>query len=152
LVDVKSASSFSFKKFKDGNLADDDPFGYRGQLQSYLEASQDDPLLTDKDRAAFLVMDKTLGHICLDFHDRVGPSIIPYLESRKMVLEDKGTLPYRGYSDIADGKSGNRKLDVACSYCSFRETCWPGLRTFIYSNGPRHLTRVERTPDVPELV
>ena len=31
LVDVKSASDYGFKKFKDGQLVNDDPFGYIAQ-------------------------------------------------------------------------------------------------------------------------
>ena len=66
-------------------------------------------------------------------------------------LADPDTpIPERCYPDIPDGKSGNMKLSVPCSYCSFKEHCWPELRTFIYSNGPRYLTKVVRTPDVYE--
>jgi len=39
LVDVKSASSFGFKKFKDKSIATDDPFGYLDQLDGYLVAA-----------------------------------------------------------------------------------------------------------------
>ena len=35
VTDVKSASSFGFKKFKDGQLAIDDPFGYIDQIKAY---------------------------------------------------------------------------------------------------------------------
>ena len=35
VCDVKSASSFSFKKFKTGELVGDDPFGYHAQLSGY---------------------------------------------------------------------------------------------------------------------
>ena len=42
-VDVKSASPYAFKKFKDGTLRDDDPFGYISQLSSYVYAGKDDP-------------------------------------------------------------------------------------------------------------
>jgi len=35
LVDIKSTSTFGFKKFKDATLAYDDPFGYLAQLKAY---------------------------------------------------------------------------------------------------------------------
>jgi hypothetical protein len=64
--------------------------------------------------------------------------------------------PTRCFEGIPDGKSGNMKLGVNCSYCAFKAPCWAdandgeGLRLFIYSTGPRWLTEVEREPDVPE--
>ena len=38
VVDIKTASSFAFKKFKDGTLHTSDPFGYMAQLSGYEEA------------------------------------------------------------------------------------------------------------------
>ena len=37
VVDIKTASGFSFKKFKYGTLREDDPFGYMAQLSGYEE-------------------------------------------------------------------------------------------------------------------
>ena len=68
-VDVKSCSPFAFKKFRDGELRDNDPFGYISQLSSYVYAAKDDPLVTDKNRGAFLAIDKVNGEICLDVYD-----------------------------------------------------------------------------------
>lgn len=149
VVDCKSASSFSFKKFKEGLKHEDDGFGYLDQLQAYLYASQDDPVVTDKGRAAFLVIDKTLGHITLDIHkktDKDFPKIVA--EKREAVTQEKP--PARFYKDIPEGKSGNRKLGIECSYCNFKSKCWPSLKTYVYARGPVYLTNVERTPDVPE--
>ena len=39
LTDIKSASSFAFKKFKDNRLSDDDPFGYISQISAYATKS-----------------------------------------------------------------------------------------------------------------
>ena len=149
VTDVKSASSYSFKKFQEGRLADDDAFGYVDQLQSYLYAGQTDNKVRDKDRAAFLVLDKVLGHICLDIHEKKD---LPYdaIYRHKKEVVNSPELPDRAFEDIPDGKSGNRKLGVNCSYCPFKSTCWPNLRTFIYSNGPAFLTEVKREPNVPE--
>lgn len=152
LVDVKSASSYSFVKFRDGKLHEEgnDPFGYRGQIQSYLEASQDDPLVTIKDKCAFLVMDKTLGHVVLDIHDKVKFDVRKHTRS---IIEqmDGGTTPDRAFKPVPDGKAGNMKLGMQCSYCNMKHACHPNVRTFIYSNGPRYLTKVVRVPDVVEV-
>jgi hypothetical protein len=149
VVDCKSASSYSFKKFKEGLKTEDDGFGYLDQLQSYLYASQEDEKVTDKSRAAFLVIDKTLGHICLDIHKKSGKDYPKLFEQKKVSVALK-TPPPRAYSDTPEGKSGNRKLGMECGYCPFKKTCWPGLRTFIYANGPTYLTVVEKLPNVPE--
>mgnify|MGYP003119666918 FL=1 len=68
-VDVKSCSSYAFKKFKEGRLREDDPFGYISQLSSYVYAGKDDPLVTNKTQGAFLAVDKQNGHVCLDVYD-----------------------------------------------------------------------------------
>lgn len=150
LSDVKSASSYSFKKFQDGTLAQDDPFGYIGQIQTYLEGSQDDPLVTDKDRCAFVVLDKTLGHICVDIHERVDFDVREITRGKlEMVKSD--VIPDRAFDPVPDGKSGNKKLGIQCSYCDFKRVCYPELRTFIYSNGPSYLTTVKREPNVLEV-
>lgn len=150
LVDVKSASSYAFKKFKEGTLAQDDPFGYRVQLQSYLHAGQNDPVVTDKNRAAFFVVDKTLGHMCLDFHEKEEWDLSTAYKQR-IDSVNSPNLPDRSFPPVEDGKSGNMKLDTFCSYCSVKKACYPELRTFIYSNGPRYLTRVEREPNAHEV-
>lgn len=62
-----------------------------------------------------------------------------------------GPKPERAFQPEPDGKSGNMKLGLQCSYCNMKHACYPNLRTFIYSNGPRYLTTVVKTPDVPEV-
>jgi len=47
--------------------------------------------------------------------------------------------------------SPNMKLPMMCSYCDFKKTCWPNLRSFAYSGGPVHLVDVVNEPDVPEI-
>lgn len=152
LVDVKSASTYGFKKFKENKLKEDDPFGYISQLAAYLLASQDDPLVTNKTHAAFLVMDKQHGHLVLDVYDLTDEmeKMKGLIQERKEMVREL-TPPPRPYKDKPHNKSGNRKLDVACSYCEYRYQCWPGLRTFFYSYGPVHLTKVVDEPKVKEL-
>jgi len=148
IVDCKSASTYSFGKFKQHLTPEDDSFGYLSQLDHYLHADD-----SSNGQGAFLVIDKTLGHITLDKHKRSNKTTEDLTKeiARKRNVLASPKPPPRCYTDIPDGKSGNRKLDVVCSYCPFKKTCWPGLRSFLYSTGPRYLTRVERLPDVPEV-
>jgi len=59
---------------------------------------------------------------------------------------------------VPEGKSGNMKLGVNCSYCPHKVTCWDdanngdGLRLFLYSNGPMWLTEVQKEPKVQEII
>lgn len=153
VVDVKSASPYSYKKFFDGTLFENDPFGYIGQLSSY------GTTVEPGKPAAFLVADKVHGDIGLSevSEEVVAKYNVPErIDHLKRVIESP-ELPPRCYEDIPEGKSGNRKLGVNCSYCPFKKECWKdanngrGLRTFLYYKGPVFLTNVEREPDVPEI-
>ena len=149
-VDMKSASTYSFKKFQNGDLEKDDPFGYVIQLQSYMHSGQNDPIVTDKTRGAFLVVDKTLGHICLDFHPyKELPMEAIYERKRQIVSEDHP--PARKFEPVPEGKAGNLKLGMNCSYCGFKDKCYPNLRTFLYSTGPVHFPKIVKEPLVPEI-
>ena len=155
LLDVKSASSYSFAKFKNGLQSEDDAFGYLTQLGSYLLGSRDDSRVTYKNEAAFLVIDKVSGALCLDRHTFTEEDfdvLNSNIKERKDTLNKKEYTPDRGFEAVAEGKSGNFKLGVNCSYCDFKSHCWPELRTFIYSgNRPVFLTHVEKVPNVPEV-
>lgn len=148
-VDVKSASAFGFAKFRDHKLSEDDPFGYKDQLQSYLHSGQTDPVVTDKTRGAFLVVDKVMGHLCLDVHEyHAIPWEQVYNFKKSMVTLPEP--PNRAFLPEPDGKGGNTKLGTFCSYCDHKKSCYPNLRTFLYSSGPRFLVSVENEPMVPE--
>ncbi len=148
-TDVKSASTYAFRKFKDGTLEEDDPFGYMEQLGGYVTAEGGGP-------GAFLVADKTLGHLTLMKVDAETFESLR-IEDRIEHLKGMNELPPRCYDDVPEGKSGNRTLDVGCSYCTKKHKCWAdanggvGLRTFLYSSGPKYLTHVEREPNVREI-
>lgn len=150
LMDVKSASSRSFTKFASGLTPEQDDFGYLWQLAGYYHADGG----TSKP-PAFLAIDKQLGKIALDIHSVESLPTRSDIEGRiskaKQVLSEGTTPPERGYKTEPEGKSGNLKLGVACSYCSFKKVCWPGLRAFNYSHKPVFLTRVVREPNVPEI-
>lgn len=143
LVDVKSASPYSFSKFKDGLQASQDSFGYLTQLGGYGKA-------LGKTRGHFIAVNKVLGHVAVDTQTLPDINYEQRVEDVQKVLE-QNEPPDRAFSDEPDGQSGNRKLGVACSYCAFRETCWPGLKTYDYSGSPRFLTQVKREPRVPQV-
>jgi len=148
VVDVKSASPFGFKKFKTNSVTEDDPFGYVQQLAGY------SAVLNPGEAAAWVAFDKVDGEICVS---SLSASIIKDFDPGQRITHLKevvasDTPPDRCYPDEPDGQSGNRKLGTACSYCSFKQECWPGLRTFLYSGRPRFLTNVAKEPNVPELV
>ena len=151
LIDCKSASAYSFKKFKQNNLLEDDPFGYIAQISAYAEANQ-------VNKAAFLVIDKSSGEICLTpVHQ------MEMINAKERVKHLKGMVsnnhvPDRCYDPVADGESGNLKLAIGCVYCSHKRECWQdanhgkGLRAFRYSRGLSYLTRVAKEPKVEEVV
>lgn len=150
IVDVKSAASRSFLKFKDKTIATDDTFGYLDQLDGYLVGSLDDPLVRVKDKAYLLVIDKQLGHMVLYPHDLREQSIRQRIRYYKQIVESVNP-PACECGTVADGKSGNLRLDVRASYSSFKYCCNPKLRTFLYAGGPVFLTKVVRKPDVTEI-
>ena len=152
-VDVKSCSSYAFKKFKEGNLRDDDPFGYISQLSSYVYAGKDDPLVTDKTHGAFLAIDKQNGHICLDVYDFTEELKTKEAEMKEAVAMVKGEIPEDRVKPVPQSKtSPNMKLSMACSYCEYKKLCWPNMRKFVYSYGPEFLVHIEKEPRVAETV
>tara|TARA_R100001480_G_scaffold37863_3_gene50693 strand:- start:8829 stop:9671 length:843 start_codon:yes stop_codon:yes gene_type:complete len=144
LTDIKSASSFAFKKFRDNKLTEDDPFGYIAQISAYATRRGDK-------EAAFFAIDKNSGELAITkVHDLEmidANARVNYLKG----IMDTDTPPPRCYNDVPDGKSGNRKLTTGCTYCGYKTRCWDNLRAFKYSNGVRILTHVAKTPDVEEV-
>lgn len=144
LVDVKSASGYGFSKFKEGIKPENDAFGYLRQIGAYRKAGKND-------KAAFVAVDKSQGHICVDEHgedlDGDYGKLIHDVQSAISLPEP----PDRAYDDEKFGESGNRKLGIACSYCDYKKTCYPNLRGFAYERGPKFLTVVRREPNVPEI-
>lgn len=152
LIDVKTASPFSFKKFKMGGLIEDDPFGYIAQLSSYLHASQKDPLVTNKTHAAFLVVNKVTGEILLDIHDL--SHMLKDIEARVQGVVEMvaGSIPSVRLAPVPQYKTGdNKKLCMSCSFCEYKKTCWPEMRTFQYSGGYEYLVEVHKEPRATEV-
>jgi len=151
-IDVKSCSPYAFKKFKEGDLRGNDPFGYISQLSSYVYAAKDDPLVTDKTRGAFLAIDKVNGEICLDVYDfteELKTKEQEMLAAKELV---SGDIPTERISPVPASKSSpNTKLDKSCQFCEYKKACWPNLKMYQYSYGIEYLVHVEKPPKVPEV-
>ena len=152
LVDVKSASPYAVQKFRNRSITEDDPFGYMEQLSGYCEAY-------GKVDGAFWAVNKVNAELTLckfEWDELETYMVSERIDYLREVLEAPEP-PERCYSDIPEGKSGNMRLDVGCRYCKFKMSCWSdanggvGLRTFIYSDGPRHFTHVAKEPRTQEV-
>lgn len=147
VTDVKSASTFGFKKFKDGKLHEDDPFGYIGQIKAYAHSE-------GETQYGWLAIDKVNGHLTYLKYDESEPhpkeldySIVERVKHVKQMVEGPEPITLC-YQPVPDGKSGNEKLAIGCSYCQYKQHCYPNLKTYIYSSGPRYLSKVVREPNV----
>lgn len=149
-TDAKSASPFAFKKFERGLQPEEDAFGYISQINNYIEAGKDDPLVSDKTRGAFLAMNKVTGDLALDIHQKSPVPVEEIIKYKKEMVAQR-LPPERCYEPEPMGKSGNMKLGLNCSYCAFKKKCWPEMRTFLYATGPVFLTEVKEEPRVPEV-
>jgi hypothetical protein len=150
VIDIKTASSYAFRKFKNDTLKDDDTFGYLSQLSGYETAEK-------TKEGGFLVLNKESGELTLhrpSFFDK--PNIKTKIKDVKKAIKlDKP--PKLCYTPIPEGKSGNMKLPRGCFYCRHKNECHKdandgkGLRVFKYSKGLTYLTKVEKEPNVLEI-
>lgn len=150
VIDVKTASGYAFKKFKDGTLAEDDTFGYMSQLAGY-EAGH------GTSNGGFLAMNKENGELALYIPEELDkPNIETKIDTVKKSLK-KQTPPELCYLPIPDGTSGNMKLPRGCFFCRHKVECHKdsnngkGLRVFKYAKGLTYLTQVVKEPKVDEI-
>ena len=146
IVDFKSCNSRSFETIKRKQMVND-PFlsSYLDQMDGYLVGSLEDPLVTVKDKGYIFAIDKTLGHMCLYEHCIRESSIRERIGRSKWIVAQPSP-PDCTCGVQPDGESGNIRLDAKASYSNFKHSCFPHLRTFLYSEGPRYLTVVKRRP------
>jgi len=149
ICDVKSASSFSFKKFQTGEIVSDDPFGYHAQLSGYETANG------TKD-GGFLVVDKSTGDICFYKPDDMAkPNVKTLIKDLKNALE-QDTPPEKCYP-YKEEKNGNKTLAIGCQFCPHKWECHTdanggkGLRVFRYANKDTILADVIKLPKVDEV-
>ncbi len=147
-VDVKSTTKFGILKFRDGNMAEKDDFGYVDQLKAYAHSE-------GERKFGWLAMDRDSGNLATlvyDLDDEDHPmhkfysgDIEERIEHVKKSLESEDR-PSLCASPEEDGKSGNLKLSTICSYCKFKLHCWPNVRGFYTGSGPKFLTTVVKVP------
>lgn len=122
--DVKTASNWSFNnKFESAEkLAADDPFGYIAQICGYAHADGVEP-------GGWIVLNKNT----MEF------KFVPYdLDNKDEVVRDVADKveelernEFRRCFEPVDeffrrNPTGNKKLPITCSFCSFRYDCWEG--------------------------
>lgn len=147
LVDLKSASPQSYKKFASGSLPHNDPFGYLAQISGYREA-------LGYDKVAFLAIDKVSGDLCVYKPDV--EFVLP--DPHKVIEEAREAISTKNFKDLPPcekpvpaGKSGNEKLSTGCKYCAYRDKCWDNLRVFLYKTGPEYFTKIVKEPQPKEI-
>jgi len=150
VVDVKTASGYGFRKFKDGTLPEDDAFGYMAQLTGY-EAAE------GTNGGAFLALNKESGELALFKPDNFDkPNIKKKIKDVKNVIAIDSP-PDFCYNNIPEGKLGNMKLPRECTYCRHKFECHKdsnegqGLRVFKYSKGLVYMTQTPNPPRVDEI-
>lgn len=150
-VDIKSASSFAFRKFALATLWKDDPFGYVAQLSAYMHADKND-------KGAFLAVNKENGQMVVLNLDPIDVVHAPTrIAEVREVIASPTPPEQKCYSPEPQGTSGNMILNKNCSYCPFKNVCWKdtnngmGLRKFRYATGIVNFTEVHNTPRVEEV-
>ena len=150
VIDIKTASGYAFKKFKDVTLREDDTFGYLAQLAGY-EAGH------GTSGGGFLAMNKESGELALYLPEELDkPNIETKIDTVKKSLLKKAP-PELCYHPIPEGQSGNMKLPRGCIFCRHKLECHKesnegkGLRVFQYAKGLTYLTKVAKKPKVKEI-
>jgi hypothetical protein len=150
VIDIKTASGFGFKKFKNKTLAEDDPFGYVSQLAGYERAE-------GTDNGGFLALNKESGELTLyQPEDLDKPNVNTLISNIESVLKGEAP-PDKCYKPIKSGSKGNMKLPMGCVYCSHKFVCnadtndGKGLRVFKYAKGLEYMTKVISLPKVEEI-
>jgi hypothetical protein len=151
VVDVKSASKFSFEKFKSGEfLIDDpelDPYGYKAQVGLYAKSDNDD-------KAAILAISKESGELAANVFDAYYdlPDVNLKIAQAKEALSRDEPPEEKCYPDVPRGKSGNMVLGITCTFCDFKEQCWKdandgkGLIVHKYANSKAYFTKIVKEP------
>lgn len=147
VVDVKSASPTSFKKFAYGSLPENDPFGYLAQITAYDK-------VVGKGNPGFLAMDKVTGQLTFYRPDPIFdmPDVDVIIDKAVQAMQQDTPPEELCYQPVPDGASGNMKLATGCEYCPFKDKCFPGLRKFKYASGVKYLTKVVKEPRVEEII
>ena len=131
--DIKSASKFAFeRKFSSYKyLKEGDSFGYVDQLWGYTLAER--VKYPDLKIGGWIVISKETGEMLVcpadpgdedEYRRKIKNTLNRFLEADDTNFK-------REFSDVPETfykkETGNRKLGVTCSYCSFKFSCWENL-------------------------
>ena len=151
VIDIKTASNYAFKKFKNKTLRDDDPFGYISQLAGY-EKSE------GTNNGGFLALNKESRELALYQPEELDkPNVKSLISNLLEILLSYNKAPEKCYKPVPAGLKGNMKLPVGCLYCAYKIECnkdtndGEGLRMFKYAKGIEYLTTVVVPPKVEEV-
>jgi len=151
VIDIKTASNYAFRKFKNKTLREDDPFGYISQLAGY-EKSE------GTNNGGFLALNKESGELALYQPEELDkPNVKSLISNLLEIMLSYGKAPEKCYKPIPAGLKGNMKLPTGCFYCQHKIECnkdtngGAGLRMFKYAKGIEYLTTVVVPPKVEEV-
>lgn len=144
LCDVKSCSSHSFKKFRDGTLPGQDSFGYLAQISGYRTC------LNSAENPFFLAVDKVTGDITQYYPDPEFdlPELSAVVKKAKGALEKMPEEPCA--KPVAFGRSGNEVVATCCKHCPHLFKCFPNAKEYKYSTGSEYFTKIVKEPRVKE--
>lgn len=146
LVDVKTASDFSFKKYLLGLHKSTDSFGYIPQL-SYYKACVSDSVNED---AFLLVLNKNNSQLALVPVETLSTDEVASMANEAIAMAKEKAPPPIPY-EIVTESNGNMTINKVCTFCEHKMKCYKGLRTFKYSSGLKYLTEVKKQPRVEEI-
>jgi hypothetical protein len=136
LLEVKSASDYAFRNhFSKGHIDD----GYMLQHQTYLRALK-------LKHGVFVAISKNAGEL-VEVWTEYDPDFAKWAARNHLTAAHStpDKLPPRysdgdAYGAIPDKKQkGRYRLGALCTYCAWRDTCWPGLEMELRSGKPTYL-------------
>lgn len=152
LIDVKTTSDYSFKKFKEGTIdLENDPFGYIAQLSTYKAGLLEQGVKikgqgwlaynkNNSELALHLIPDNQL----IDANNKID-GIRAAQEGKDMPKE---LCPG---SEPKVEANGNKQMAMTCEYCPFKDKCWPDFKVYRYSNKDRFYVDIVKEPRVEDV-
>ncbi len=118
LVDVKTASDWSFKnKFKDDGIKDDS-FGYIKQLSGYGKTE-------GREKGYFLAFNKNKSTLKL-CEQELEQDVDKHISQLKDKM-NKDEPPMRVAKATTFGKDGRERLNMVCAFCGHKENCYGAI-------------------------
>ena len=126
--DIKSASNWSYtNKFESfDTLRQGDAFGYVAQLAGYAKAA-------DKRAGGWWVVNKANGEFkYVPAEDVDEAAVLSDIQATVSYINNDEPFQ-RCFEPVSETHyrkpTGNKKLGVGCSFCSYKHKCWPSLVT-----------------------